>query len=158
MNCMTKSIRGLLQPEDVHLDVATNCKRSVLEKLAKKAAESFGLDANLVHDKLMQRERLGSTGVGAGVAIPHARVDIPQIRGLVFTLREPVDFDSIDGKPVDIVFLLLAPDDDNASHLKALSRVARTFRMPGVTESIRAATDPELAYAALLSESDQAAA
>lgn len=156
--CMTKSIRGLLQPKDVHIDVSGSCKRYVLEVLANEAATSFGLDASTVHEKLMQRERLGSTGVGGGIAIPHARVGVPQMAGLVLTLREPVDFESMDGAPVDIVFLLLAPADDNASHLKALSRVARTFRIPGVADAVRQASDVEMAYAALLSDTDQAAA
>ncbi|NNU15992.1 PTS transporter subunit EIIA [Parvularcula sp. ZS-1/3] len=155
---MTKSLRGLIEPSRVLLDVPATCKRSVLERLADRAADSFGLPANEVHEKLQERERLGSTGVGSGIAIPHARVQVDHLQGLVMRLRQPVDFEAIDGKPVDIVFLLLAPEADNASHLKALSRVARTFRMPGVVQALRGAGDAEAAYAALVAESDQAAA
>ena len=147
-----------MQPKDVHVGVPASCKRSVLETLSNKAAESFGLDASMVYERLMERERLGSTGVGSGIAIPHARVDVAEMTGLAMSLRGPVDFDAMDGAPVDIVFLLLAPNDDNTSHLKALSRVARTFRLPGVADTVRTAADPELAYQALISESDQAAA
>ncbi|GGY45308.1 PTS sugar transporter subunit IIA [Parvularcula lutaonensis] len=155
---MTKSLRGLIEPEDVHLDVPANCKRSVLERLAGLAASRFGLDRDALLEKLIQRERLGSTGVGHGIAIPHARADVDELQGIVLRLRDKVDFEAIDNEPVDIVFLLLAPEADNASHLKALSRVARTFRMPGVVRALRSADDPEVAYAALLSESDQEAA
>lgn len=142
----------------MHLGVPANCKRSVLERLADLSAEAFGLDAREVLEKLMERERLGSTGVGAGVAIPHARVDVPELTGLFLRLRDKVDFDSIDGGGVDLVFLLLAPEGDHANHLKALSRIARTFRMPSVVDALRGADDPEAAYAAVVSEGDQEAA
>lgn len=140
------------------MDVPALCKRGVLETLADQAATSFGLKSTAVLEKLIERERLGSTGVGAGIAIPHARVDVPAMTGLVLTLRKPIDFEAMDGAPVDLVFLLLAPSDDNASHLKALSRVARTFRVAGVADAVREAADAEIAYNALLTESDQAAA
>lgn len=155
---MTRSLRGLIEPKDVHLSVPASCKRSVLERLAELCSSRYGLDCDAVLEKLIQRERLGSTGVGHGIAIPHARVDIPELSGMVLRLRNKIDFESIDSEPVDIVFLLLAPEADNASHLKALSRVARTFRMPGVVRALRGADDPEAAYAALVSESDQEAA
>lgn len=155
---MAKSLRGIIEPQHIHLDVAVSCKRSILETLGKLAAEDFGLDAKLVHEKLMDRESLGTTGVGGGIAIPHARVEVDELCGLFVRLRDRIGFDSVDGDPVDLVFLLLAPDADNANHLKALSRVARTLKTPGVLDSLRGATNVDAAYAALVSESDAEAA
>ncbi|MEM7739191.1 MAG: PTS sugar transporter subunit IIA [Pseudomonadota bacterium] len=155
---MAKSLRGIIKPQHIHLDVAASCKRSILETLGGLAARDFGLDASLVHDKLMDRESLGTTGVGGGIAIPHARVEVGGLSGLFVRLRDKIGFDSVDGDPVDLVFLLLAPDADNSNHLKALSRVARTLKTPGVLDSLRGATNVDAAYAALVSESDAEAA
>lgn len=155
---MTRTLRGLIQPTNVHLDVRATCKRSVLERLAAISAETFGLSASEVFDKLMERERLGSTGVGSGIAIPHARVEIDQLQGILLRLEDKVAFESIDGEPVDIVFLLLAPGEDNANHLKALSRIARTFRARAVVRALRSADSREAAYSAILSDADVEAA
>lgn len=155
---MTRSLRGLIEPQDVLLDVPATCKRSVLERLSHLCADRYGLDHNDMLEKLMTRERLGSTGVGHGIAIPHAQADVHDLTGLVLRLRDKIDFEAIDSEPVDIVFLLLAPENDNANRLKALSRIARTFRMPGVVRAIRGAENAEAAYAALLSESEAEAA
>ncbi|MEM9837954.1 MAG: PTS sugar transporter subunit IIA [Pseudomonadota bacterium] len=155
---MTRTLRGLIQPQDVHLDVPATCKRSVLERLADVASGSLGLSSSELLDKLMERERLGSTGVGSGIAIPHARVEVPELSGVLLRLRDKVQFESIDGQPVDLVFLLLAPEADNANHLKALSRIARTFRQPGVVQAVRSADTANAAYAALISEGDAEAA
>lgn len=155
---MTRTLRGLIKPQDIHLDVATSCKRSILECLSRLVAERYGLEPTLVLEKLGEREQLGSTGVGNGIALPHARLPIDELGGLVLRLKERVSFDAIDGEPVDLVFLLVAPEADNTNHLKALSRIARTLRMPGVVEAVRGADDAETAYAALLSENDAAAA
>ena len=155
---MTRTLRGLIEPENVHLDVPATCKRSVLERLAQIASKSFGLDATEVLAKLMERERLSSTGVGGGIAIPHARLEVPELVGVLLRLKDKVAFESIDGEPVDVVFLLLAPEADNANHLKALSRVARAFRQPGVVRALRGADTRQAAYAALIAESDAEAA
>lgn len=155
---MTRTLRGLIQPQNVHLDVPATCKRSVLERLSELAGASFDLDGSAILEKLIERERLGSTGVGAGIAIPHARVDVPNLAGIVMRLRDKVAFESIDGQPVDIVFLLLAPEADNANHLKALSRIARTFRQAAIVRAVRSADTADAAYAAMISEGDAEAA
>ncbi|MEM1289655.1 MAG: PTS sugar transporter subunit IIA [Pseudomonadota bacterium] len=155
---MTRSLRGLIEPHRIHLGVEAGCKRSVLELLAQHASEAFGLEEVDVLSKLMERERLGSTGVGHGVAIPHARVDVDVLSGILLRLNAPISFESIDGEPVDIVFLLLAPEADNANHLKALSRVARVFRQQSVVQAVRGADNAEAAYAAVSSEGDAEAA
>jgi PTS system nitrogen regulatory IIA component len=155
---MTRSLRGFLSPQDIHLDLPASCKRSVLERLSELTAEKYGFDSAEVLKRLLEREGLGSTGVGEGVAIPHTRLDLAQLSGMVLRLKKPVSFDSVDGAPVDIVFLLLAPEGDSAGHLKALSRVARTFRQPGVLDALRGADSAEAAYAALVAENDAEAA
>lgn len=155
---MSKSLRSLIGADSIHLDVPATCKRSVLEKLADITAERYGLDATDVLNRLIDREQLGSTGVGGGVAIPHARLDVEAVTGVLLRLATPVAFEAIDGEPVDLVFLLVAPEADNANHLKALSRVARTFRLPGVTNVLRGAESAEAAYAALLTNADARAA
>ena len=98
----------------------------------------------------MQRERLGSTGIGEGLAIPHGKLrDLDHLVGLVARLERPIDFDSLDGQPVDILFLLLAPEGAGADHLKALARVARVLREPGALDRIRASRDSDALYAVL---------
>jgi PTS system nitrogen regulatory IIA component len=155
---MTKSLQGILAPQDVHLDVAAGCKRSVLEQLARLSAESFGLDKTEVLTGLLQREQLGSTGLGHGIAIPHARADVDRLCGIALRLRQTIGFDAIDNQPVDIAFLLLAPKGDSSSHLKALSRVARTFKLPGVVDAFRTASNPEAGYMALVTDPEEQAA
>jgi PTS system nitrogen regulatory IIA component len=155
---MTRTLRGLIAPDDVFLDVGANCKRSVLERLAQICTERFGFEASDMLERLIIRERLGSTGVGHGIAIPHVRADVEGLTGIMLRLRQPVDFEAMDGEPVDLVFMLLAPECDHTHHLKALSRVARTFRMPGVAKALRGAEDADAAYAALLAEQDMQAA
>ncbi|MEE4212144.1 MAG: PTS sugar transporter subunit IIA [Parvularcula sp.] len=155
---MTRTLRGFLAPEDVHLDVAASCKRSVLERLSELVAAKYGCPAGDVLTRLLQREGLGSTGVGEGVAIPHTRLDIDRLSGMLLRLKKPVSFDAVDGAPVDVVFLLLAPESDSAGHLKALSRVARTFRQHGVLDAVRGAADADAAFAAVVAESDAEAA
>jgi len=147
-----------VEPGGVILDVPATCKRSVLEYLATLSEERFGVPASEVLEKLTDREQLGSTGVGSGIAIPHARVEVPALSGLLLRLKEGITFESIDGEPVDLVFLLLAPAADNANHLKALSRIARVFRQQSVVDAIRGANSPDVAYGALLADDDQEAA
>ncbi len=98
----------------------------------------------------MQRERLGSTGIGEGIAIPHGKLaDLDRLFGLVARLEKPIDFEALDGQPVDVIFLLLAPEGAGADHLKALARAARVLREPGVIDRIRAARDAAALYAVL---------
>jgi PTS system nitrogen regulatory IIA component len=125
-------------------------KKQALQELASHAALLTGLDAGGIFEALLQRERLGSTGIGEGIAIPHGKLPgLNRIVGLAARLEKPVDFEALDSQPVDILFLLLAPEGAGADHLKALARVARVLREPGLVERIRATRDADALYAVL---------
>ena len=134
---MGSDLTSLFDRADVRADVTARCQRDVLAQLARHAASSFGQSEGTLLDELMLRERLGSTGIGRGVAIPHAMADVPSVRGVFFSLKRPVDFDAIDDVPVDLVVMLLAPRGDDAGHLKALSRVARRLRSEEAQRALR---------------------
>ena len=128
----------------------------MLADLAHRAALLHGIDERRVYDLLLERERLGSTGIGGGIAIPHGRMStLTQPRGLFARLAHPIDFDSIDERPVDVVFLLVAPEGAGADHLKALARVSRLLRDRSLVEKLRATESADALYA-LLVESVQA--
>lgn len=130
-------------------------KKALLAELASRGASLVGIDERRLFDRLLERERLGSTGIGGGIAIPHARLSsVAQPRGLFARLGHPVDFDAIDDRPVDLVFLLVAPEGAGADHLKALARVSRLLRDRGLVEKLRATESAEALYA-LLTESVQ---
>lgn len=117
-------------------------KKQLLQEIAAKAAELTGRSAREIYDTLNERERLGSTGAGSGIAIPHGKLPkLERVTGLFARLDHPVDFDAIDGQPVDLVFALLAPEGAGADHLKALSRIARLTRDPGNVQKLRSARD-----------------
>ncbi len=117
-------------------------KKQLLQEIAAKAAELTGRSAREIYDTLNERERLGSTGAGSGIAIPHGKLPkLERVTGLFARLDRPVDFDAIDGQPVDLVFALLAPEGAGADHLKALSRIARLTRDPGNVQKLRSARD-----------------
>lgn len=119
-----------------------NSKKQVLQLLAEKAASITGLPEREIFDTILQRERLGSTGVGNGIAIPHGKLaSIDRITGVFARLANPVDFEALDDEPVDLVFLLLAPEGAGADHLKALSRTARLLRDGDIVAKIRGTTD-----------------
>ena len=120
-----------------------NSKKQLLQLLAEKAAAITGLPAREVFDTILQRERLGSTGVGNGIAIPHGKLPgVKRITGVFARLDTPVDFEALDDQPVDLVFLLLAPEGAGADHLKALSRIARVLRDGETVAKIRGTLDP----------------
>jgi len=128
-------------------------QKQLLTELASQAARIADLQEREVFDVLLQRERLGSTGLGQGVAIPHGKmVGLKQIVGVFARLAEPVDFDAVDGEPVDIVFLLLAPEGAGADHLKALARISRLLREGSAVEKLRASNDAAALYAVLTQE------
>lgn len=119
-----------------------NSKKQLLQLLSEKAAQITGLPEREIFDTILQRERLGSTGVGNGIAIPHGKlVGIDRITGVFARLETPVDFEALDDQPVDLVFLLLAPESAGADHLKALSRIARILRDSDTVAKIRGSTD-----------------
>jgi PTS system nitrogen regulatory IIA component len=137
------NISKLLSPADVVLDLRASNKPQLLQELANRAARSLGLDAEKVAPHLLKREELGSTGIGRGVAIPHARLpDLQQPYGLLARLKQPVEFDAIDGEAVDIVFVLLLPASAQNGQLGALALVARTLRSSETLSRIRRAKDP----------------
>lgn len=129
-------------------------KRQLLETLSKLAHEQTGLDGRLVFDALMERERLGTTGVGKGVALPHTRLSGLDKIFCAFVKSEPVQFDAVDGKPVDLIFLLLAPEESGADHLKALSKLSRILRDESAAEGLRTAGTVDEIYA-LISKYDE---
>jgi len=127
-----------------------NGKKQILQELAAKAAELCGLNERTIFEILLQREKLGSTGVGNGIAIPHGKLPkLTKLFGLFARLERPADFESLDGQPVDLVFLLLAPEGAGADHLKALARVARLLREPEVARKLRDSRDADALYAVL---------
>lgn len=138
----------------------TKSKKQTLHELAARAAELSGCDERQIFDTLLQRERLGSTAVGSGVAIPHGKLaNLNRLIGVFARLERPIDFESLDGQPVDLVFLLLAPEGAGADHLKALARIARLLRDEKVAEELRAAPDDSTTiYAVLTAQSESHAA
>ncbi|CAO4167320.1 PTS IIA-like nitrogen regulatory protein PtsN [Methylorubrum populi] len=145
-------ILEFLNPDAVVSSLRVRDKKHGLQELAAQAARRLdGLSERDIFETLLQRERLGSTGIGDGVAIPHGKLSqLDRLFGLVARLEKPVDFDALDGQPVDVAFLLLAPESAGADHLKALAQVARLLREPGMLERIRSARDATALYALLV--------
>jgi PTS system nitrogen regulatory IIA component len=141
----------LTGPDAVLACVKASGKKALLAELAGKAASLFKLDERRLFDRLLERERLGSTGIGGGIAIPHGRMStLDRPVGVFARLGHPVDFDSIDERPVDTVFLLLAPEGAGADHLKALARVSRLLRDRNLVEKLRATESADALYALLV--------
>jgi nitrogen PTS system EIIA component len=143
-------ISNLLSPADVMIDVRAPNKRLLLQKLAARAASSLGLGVDQVAPYLLKREELGSTGIGGGVAIPHARLpDMQRPFGLLAKLKQPMEFDAIDAQAVDIVFLLLLPTTAENGQLGALALVARSLRPSEALVRLRSAKDASELYSAM---------
>ena len=133
-------------------------KKQALQELAARAAPLCGQNERAIFEILVQREKLGSTAVGNGIAIPHGKMpNLAKLFGLFARLDKPIDFESLDGQPVDLIFLLLAPEGAGADHLKALARVARLLRDPSTAHKLRASHDAEALYAVLAMPSASAA-
>ncbi len=140
-------LSDLIRPNAVMPSVKASSKRQVIQELAAKGAELTGVDERLVFETLLEREKLGSTGIGEGIAIPHGKIaGLNGIYGAFARLTKPIDFESLDDEPVDLVFLLLAPEGAGADHLKALARIARILRVPGVADRLRATNDTRALY------------
>ena len=134
-------------------------KRSLLQQLANLAAGRVGLDAGAILASVVEREQLGSTGFGQGVAIPHGKVDgLKQIYCLFVRLSEPLDYKAIDGRPVDLVFMLLSPPDSGAEHLKALASISRVTRNSATLEKMRGARSRDALVAVLMGADERDAA
>ncbi|MGH6877720.1 MAG: PTS IIA-like nitrogen regulatory protein PtsN [Rhizomicrobium sp.] len=143
-------IVDLLVPEAVIPALKTSGKKQLLQELAHHAAHLTDIPERRIFETLIERERLGSTGMGQGIAIPHGRLGgLGKIVGLFARLETPVGYEAVDDQPVDLVFLLLAPEGAGADHLKALARVSRLLRHQPTCEKLRAATKPEVIYALL---------
>ena len=125
-------------------------KKQLLQELSQAMANRVAIDHRLIFETLLKREKLGSTGIGQGIAIPHGKLpSISRVYGLFARLASPVDFESVDGQPVDLVFVLLAPEHAGADHLKALARISRLLRESSVVAKLRGTEDAEGLYAIL---------
>ena len=145
-------LTDLLKPEAVLPSLFVQSKKQVLQEVCHAASGLTGIADREIFDTILQRERLGSTGVGQGVAIPHGKLrSLDRLVGVFARLARPVDFDALDDQPVDLVFLLLAPESAGADHLKALARVARMLRDGTVAQRLRAAPDADELYGILTS-------
>jgi PTS system nitrogen regulatory IIA component len=148
----------LVAPNAIIPAMKVNGKKQALQEIAAKAAALTGQNEKAILEILLQREKLGSTGVGNGVAIPHGKLPkLGNVFGLFARLERPVDFEALDGQQVDLIFLLLAPEGAGADHLKALARVARLLRDPEVARKLRASNGAEAIYAVLAMPSATAA-
>jgi PTS system nitrogen regulatory IIA component len=151
-------LSDLVAPNAILPALKVNNKKQVLHELAARASALTGQNERTIFEILMQREKLGSTGIGNGVAIPHGKLPtLTRLFGLFARLDRPLDFEALDGQPVDLVFLLLAPEGAGADHLKALARVARLLREPAVAHKLRASHEAESLYAVLAMPSASAA-
>jgi len=149
----------LVVPATVYAKLSTPGKKHVFQKLADVAAKAYDLDAVEVYDSLMERERLGSTGFGGGIAIPHAKLQtLERVHAMVLHLEEPIAFDAVDDTPVDVIFSLLSPADSGAEHLKTLARVSRYLRNDHNIACIRGAGSDEALFALLSGEESRDAA
>lgn len=145
-------LSDLIEVSAVMPALKANSKKQLLQLMAEKAAAVMGIPEREIFDTILQRERLGSTGVGNGIAIPHGKLPgVKRITGVFARLEVPVDFESLDDQPVDLVFMLLAPEGAGADHLKALSRIARVLRDADTVAKVRGTRDAAAIHA-LLSE------
>ena len=144
------TITDLVAPEAIVPALKVSSKKQALQDLAARAAALTGQNERAIFEVLLQREKLGTTAVGYGVAIPHGKLPkLTRMFGLFARLDRAIDFEALDGQPVDLVFLLLAPEGAGADHLKALARVARLLRDQDTANKLRAARDAQALYAVL---------
>lgn len=149
------SLSDLIPAGGIAIDLAATSRKQALLSVCDLAQRVLHVPARLVLDAVMDREKLGSTGIGNGVAIPHARTPLVDRTCAVFArLKQPVDFEAIDNLPADLIFLLLAPDDEGADHLRALARISRLLRREDIRQQLRMAPDTEALHMILTSEAD----
>jgi PTS system nitrogen regulatory IIA component len=152
-------IGHLLDRQAIIAKVSAASKRHALSTAGEIAARLYGLKGSAIADSLIERERKGSTGVGSGVAVPHARVDgLTRMRGIFMRLETPIDFGAVDDQPVDLMFVLLAPADAKAEHLQALARISRALRKPELREQLRQARTQDALHALLVADAQSSAA
>ena len=137
-------ISDIMTEKNVVLGLKANSKRQLLQELASKAAELTGINERTIFDIVLERENLGSTGFGGGTALPHGRIpELDKVYGLFAKLNAPVDFEAVDNKPVDLVFLLLSPESNGADHLTALAQISRILKDEETCAKLRAASSKE---------------
>ncbi|NQV99444.1 MAG: PTS IIA-like nitrogen regulatory protein PtsN [Rhodospirillales bacterium] len=152
-------INDLVSTNGVVSNLKASSKKQAIQELARRAAEISGQPERAVFDVLMERERLGTTGVGNGIAIPHGKLEnLDKLYGLFARLEAPVDFQAIDDQPVDLIFLLLAPESAGADHLKALARVSRLLRDKATCDKLRGTNTVDGLYAILAESTESRAA
>ena len=140
----------LITPQSVIPNLRVASKKQALQELARRAAEITGQHERAIFDVLLERERLGTTGVGHGIAIPHGKLpNLDRVYGVFARLERPIDFDAIDEQPVDLIFLLLAPESAGADHLKSLARVSRLLRDSVLCQKLRGSESADAIYALL---------
>ncbi len=145
-------LSNILSKESVIANVKASSKRQLLQFLANRAGEHIGVESSIIFQKLMEREQLGSTGLGNGIAIPHGKIEnISSVYALFARVEKGVDFEAIDDRPVDLIIMLLAPIGAGADHLKSLARVARLLREKSVIEQLRQTNDRDKLYNILIS-------
>ncbi len=141
----------LITPERILLDLRPRSKRQLLQELAELAARDLGIESSRILSALLEREKLGTTAIGEGIAIPHAKIEgLDRIIGGFARLAEPLDFEALDEQPVDLVFFLLAPAAASTEHLKALARLARLLRNPELRARLRSESDIGRVYKLLV--------
>jgi nitrogen PTS system EIIA component len=144
------TLTDLVAPQAVIPSLKVNNKKQALQEIAAKASAISERPERDIFDILIQREKLGSTAIGNGIAIPHGKLPkLNRLVGLFARLDRPIDFDALDGQPVDLIFVLLAPEGAGADHLKALARIARMLRDHELANKLRDARDAEAIYAVL---------
>ncbi len=152
------SLETLLTRDAVICDLKVSSKKQLMQELASLAAERSEIDQDTVYSALLERERLGATSVGDGVAIPHARLpNLESVSGVFVRLSQPIDYDAADEQPVDLIFLLLAPEAANAEHLRALAKISRLFRKTDFRDSLRGADGADALFLMLTERQARAA-
>lgn len=143
-------LKDIVEPEAVFTSLNATSKKHLLQELAQRAEDVLGVDGAAAFEAMLERERLGPTGMGRGVAIPHARLEgLEGVGGVFACLQKPIEFEAVDDEPVDLVFALLAPENAGADHLRALARVSRRLRDPAVCAKLRSADHASAVYAVL---------
>ena len=152
-------VAELLIPRGVIAQLRAGTKRQALQEIARRAAAMTGIAERRIYDVLAERERLGSTGIGRGIAIPHGKLaDLTRLCGLFARLERPIPFDAVDGNPVDLVFVLLAPAEAGAEHLRALALVSRLLRDATTCNKLRGTDNADALYALLTARTESNAA
>jgi nitrogen PTS system EIIA component len=151
-------LTDLVAPNAIVAALKVNGKKQAIQELSSRAAKLTGLNERVIFETLIQREKLGSTGIGGGIAIPHGKLPkLDRLVGVFARLDRAIDFESLDGQPVDLIFLLLAPEGAGADHLKALAKIARLLRDPATVVRLRESRDADALYAVLAMPPSEAA-